>query len=281
MRQLPDEILAKINNKIQSKENECAPRNSIWISRPQKILTDPNFIELIEEVNGTVPTDFDIAVCHPYYRYEDTSIWQAQITSNELTATKYSKTDLPVSYRHINTASTNPTKCAIAFDGIFLIDEYGYSEFVSEEDPWVFSVHQNGSLRASQINSDRPVDVLRESGCVDVAAVRAYSNGKNGTDFGLVCFYIVNTGSTVTVYYRQFIDNEWKDEIQISQLSDNNWVEITAFRLIDYKIGIHLRNSGNYVCEVLSKSMAISKANTEHISVSVTPKAVLTHINDL
>lgn len=264
MRSVPSDMASKLALTKQTRANAADPSASVWIGRPTTPLTADIFLEKQTVLTGATITDTSVAVCHPRRGAVNTKISIAYISSGLAKIVEtYPKAKMS---NHIwfNTDFSEPaTAVSIAYDGRMPKNDDGTVDFVTDETFWVFWVN-GGVLYARKFGTTTTI-VLAESNCTDVSAIRAMWSEAGSFDFGLVVFFLLNG----TIYYRQFINDEWMDaEVVTFGPPSTTWTSITAFRTWDYRIGVQGKTSDNKLYEMFTQFMGIGKQTTEHIALT-------------
>ena len=273
MRSVSTTMKRKLASRIQAGDNAISA--SLWVGRPTTPLTDDNFLEKQTVLHSDNITKTSLAVCHPTISRGATYIYFAYIESGELKITRTYYADImehhewePVEF------SERAEDVALCFDGTMPKAPGGWIEFKTEQVPWVFWV-LNGMLFGRKLDDHGDPAVLAEANCSAVSAVRAMWSSHGGFDFGLVVFFLLNG----QLYYRQLINGEWTDaEVVLFGPSNVSWVEVSAFRTWDYRIGVQAKTADGYTYELFTQFMGIGKQTTEHMVVNADADGCLTEI---
>ena len=271
MRIIPLDISNKLHSRIQTLANKCNPVLDARICRPETPLVNEVYLERQTVLEGVNATDVSVAVTHPSfgYNYANTKIFLAYISGGVLRVqTAAGKIRMQNHVWSDMGIEIPASACSIVLDGTMPKNTKGEVEFITEPDPWLFWVY-NSVLYGQKVNGGEPV-VLAETNCTDVSAVRAMWSSSGGFDFGLVVFFLLSG----QLYYRQLIDGEWMDAEVVSFGPDGvTWKEIAAFRTWDYRVGLQAKATDGGVYELFTQFMGVGKQLTEHLVVSVDPKA--------
>lgn len=279
MRQMSSAFAEKVASKEQTKANKSEPRTYLRITRHDVPLQEKQFIEKSRIVNREGLTDSDIAVCHPTFGRESTTMWVAYVRSGVLHIKYADNHEVMTRSEWIDYSfTTEATACAIGFDSTVKHNASGLWEFITEEVPWVFWVDENGALKAKMCT---PLGVqiieLAAANVTDVSVVRGPSGEYGNWNLGLTVFFLMG-GS---IYYRQLIDGEWYDAelVQFTGLSDLTISEIKAFNTWDYRVGVQILTDDGNLYELFTYTEGIGTRGTEHIEFSLADvDATLTEI---
>ncbi len=275
MRNLPSEVINGVQNKIQAKSMGNEISTILWVSRPTVPLTEDNFLEKQTVATGGF-TSAAVAIDRPQKDKGASRIYLAGIQNGVAKVWVADPKDEISTHIWTDTGFLEAAEdVAIAFDGTMPKDSRGGSQFVTKHTPWVFWV-SDGALYAYNLYANGVTITLAENNCTRVSAVRAMWSEVGSFDFGLTVFFLLNG----VIYYRQYIDGEWKDaELVNFGPSGITWVDIAAYRTQDYRIALQVMSSGGTVYELFTQYMGIGKQNTEHLEIrNVTSQGELTAI---
>lgn len=276
MRTVPRDLEPKLGSAIQTRANNSAPSVYALISRGTIPLTDENFLERQLVLESSIG-DVSIAVSHPKANAQNSQVFVGFI-ENGVAKVYGAMCKLNMAYHTwVDYGFAEPAEAiSVAFDGTMPKAVSGDIEFVTEEKPWVFWMH-DGVLYARKLGESNTI-VLAESNCEDVSAVRAMWSEFGSFDFGLCVFFILSGA----IYYRQLIDGEWTDgELVTFGPIGVTWTEIAAQRTWDYRVVIQAKTGAGATYEIFTQYMGVGKQNTEHIEIrSVAASGDLTEIRD-
>lgn len=153
----------------------------------------------------------------------------------------------------------------IVFNGRSILNGPFGREFITEVNPWVFWVDM-GSCKGKILNYLGSTVVLASGHCSKVSAICDIGKSNVTDSFGLVVFMLLDN----QIFYRQYIDNEWKDAEFLNLGPEGNiWKDISAFRTWDYRIGLQAITYNGDVYEFFSQYKGMSgKLITEHVELS-------------
>jgi hypothetical protein len=151
---------------------------------------------------------------------------------------------------------------ALAFDGS-LRDTSTETILVTQESPYVFWITPDGELKCRVVGTLGGM-TLAASGCTKVAAVRSAGGGYSSVDFGLCVFFLLGGA----LYYRQLIDLEWSDAVLIAFGPQETWVDVAAYRTLDYRIVLQCLSSTGKVYELFTQYQGFAKRGAEHIRIA-------------
>jgi hypothetical protein len=274
MRTISSSLAAKFKQPVQADSTKSAPALDLWISRPVVPLVNDYFLEQQEMGDGGEVTALDIAVCHPRHRRQSTRIYIATVENGRARVESSPFRQAMETHLWVDSGFDEPAEdVAIAFDAATKNDTRGRSEFVTEEQPWVFWVNE-GALYGRELDSDITL-TLAETNCTKCTAIRAAGSTLGGFDYGLCLFFLLG-GS---IYVRQYMDGEWMDAEPVNFGPNVVWTDIAASRSWDYRIVLQAMASDGTVYELFTQYMGIGQRNTEHIEVkNVEAKAELAEI---
>ena len=273
MRTVPRDLEPKLGSAIQTRANNSAPSVHAIISRATIPLTDENFLERQLVLESSIE-DVSIAVSHPKANAQNSQVFVGSI-ENGVAKVYGAMCKLNMAnHTWVDYGFSEPAEAiSVAFDGTMPKAVSGDIEFVTEEKPWVFWIH-NGVLYAKKLGTTDTI-VLAESNCEDVSAVRAMWSEAGSFDFGLCVFFILS-GS---IYYRQLIGGEWTDGTPVTfGPSGSTWSEIAAQRTWDYRVVLQAKTRGGATYELFTQYMGIGKQTTEHIEVKAVADSNLSKI---
>ena len=273
MRDIHTSIEQRLLKRVQAGNDSV--RADLWISRPTVPLTEERFLER-QVLSKYSPTSVSVAVQHKKTDSDASAVYLSLVEDGEAKVLKSAYQNHMESHAWVDTGFSEPAEnVAICFDGTMPKSVSGRVEFVTEDEPWVFWV-SGGKLYARKLNSTH-TETLADGNCSAVSVVRSMWSEVGGFDFGIVAFFLLGG----YLYYRQYIDNEWKDAELVSLgPSGALWSDIAAFRTWDYRIGVQALSKDGYIYELFTQYMGIGKQNTEHIEVRALSKEdTLTAIN--
>ena len=260
-----DRIADRLETTLQTIDNNANPGTFLRIRRYDVPLHEKPFIEKSRIVNREGLTDSDIAVCHPFFGRDNTEMWVAYVRQGILHI-KYANNHEVMTRSEWNDYSftADAEACAIAFNSKVKHNVRDMWEFITEEVPWVFWVH-DGQLKAKLCT---PLGVyeheLAVANVTDVSAVRGPAADSGNWDLGLTVFFLM-AGS---VYYRQYINGEWCDAELVPGLSELNIVSIKAFNTWDYRVGLQLLTDSGDLYEYFTYTEGIGVRGTEHLEIN-------------
>ena len=228
MRTIPSSLAAKFKKTVQADSTKASPALDLWISRPVVPLVNDYFLEQQAIVGGANVTALDIAVCHPKHRRQSTKIYIATVEGGRAKVmSSPCRQAMETHYWTDSGFSEAAEDVAIAFDAVMKNDTRGRSEFVTDEQPWVFWVN-DGALYGRILGSVETL-TLAETNCTKCTAIRAAGSALGGFDYGLCLFFLLNG----KIYVRQLIGGEWMDAEPIGFGPDVLWTDIAASRSWD------------------------------------------------
>ena len=266
MRDLHTSIEQRLLKRVQAGNDSV--RADLWISRPTVPLTEERFLER-QVLSKYSSTSVSVAVQHKKADSDASAVYLALVEDGEAKVLKAAYQTHMESHAWVDTGFSEPAEAvAICFDGTMPKSVSGRVEFVTEDEPWVFWV-SGGKLYTRKLN-DAHTETLADGNCSAVSVVRAMWSEVGSFDFGIVAFFLLGG----YLYYRQYIDNEWKDAELVSLgPSGALWSDIAAFRTWDYRIGVQALSKEGYVYELFTQYMGIGKQNTEHIEIKGAERA--------
>lgn len=272
MRWIDPTTQRKFESKIHA--GETALTTNFWLGRPTTPLTQDRFLER-QTITTEEVTKTSIAVSHPALSSQADRIYVAYISNGQARVKSASYRIKMQAHTWVDEPFvTEAEDIAICFDSRVKTNQRGIEEFITQGAPWVFWVHDS-VLKARRLGYLGEV-ILASDNCSAVSAIRAAYSETAGIDFGLIVFFVLNG----TVYYRQLIDNDWKDaEIVIQTPAHGSVVDIAAFRTWDYRIGLQLRSRTGNIYRLLSQYQGIAKRNSEHIELALKARGNLTDVN--
>lgn len=269
MRIMNGDFADKVASREQTRANKAEPRTYLRVTRHDVPLLEKQFIEKSRIVNREGLTDSDIAVCHPTFGRESTTMWVAYVRSGVLHVKYADNHEVMTRSEWIDYSfTTEATACAIGFDSTVKHNASGLWEFITESVPWVFWVDENGALKAKMCTPlGEQIIELAAANVTDVSVVRGPSGEYGNWNLGLTVFFLMG-GS---IYYRQLIDGEWYDAelVQFTGLSDLTIAEIKAFNTWDYRVGVQILTDDGNLYELFTYTEGIGTRGTEHIELSV------------
>ena len=161
---------------------------------------------------------------------------------------------------------------AIAFDAATKNDTRGRSEFVTDQQPWMFWVN-GGALYGQILGSDETL-TLAERNCTKCTAIRAAGSALGGFDYGLCLFFLLNGA----IYVRQYMDGEWMDAEPVNFGPDVVWTDIAASRSWDYRVILQAMASDGTVYELFTQYMGVGQRSVEHIELKAAAQGSLGEI---
>lgn len=263
MRTIPSSLDAKFKKLVQAESTKAAPAVDLWISRPVVPLVNDYFLEQQAIGNGNNVTALDIAVAHPRHRRQSTKIYIATVSNG--VAKVVSSPFRQAMETHVWTDtgfSESAEDVAVAFDAVIKNDTRGRSEFVTDQQPWVFWVN-DGVLYGRDLNGGETL-TLAESNCTKCTAIRtAGSAFDTGFDYGFCLFFLLN-GS---IYVRQRMDGEWMDAEPINFGPGVTFEDIAVSRSWDYRVILQAMATDGTIYELFTQYMGIGQRSTEHIEI--------------
>lgn len=263
MRSLSTTMKKKLASRIQAGDN--AVSSSLWVARPTTPLTEDRYLEKQTVLSSSNITKTSIAVCHPRLMRGATEVYIGYLESGTIKVAR--TTYVEEMDRHVWDTDIGYSQAAedfcLCFDGTMPKAPNGYTEFKTEQLPWVFWT-LDGVLYGRKLWDESEPFVIAEANCSAVSAVRAMWSSYGSFDFGLIVFFLLNG----QLYYRQLIGNEWVDaEIVSFGPSGISWEELAAFRTWDYRVGVQLKGSDGLYYEMFTQFMGSGKQNAEHIEI--------------
>lgn len=276
MRTIPSSLDSKFKKLVQAESTKAAPAVDLWISRPVVPLVNNYFLEQQALGNASNVTALDIAVCHPRHRRQSTKIYIATVENG--VARVVSSPFRQAMETHVWTDSGFSERAedvALAFDAVMKNDTRGRSEFVTDQQPWVFWVN-NGALYGRDLGSGETLK-LAETNCTKCTAIRSAGSAMGGFDYGLCLFFLLNGA----IYIRQRINGEWMDAEPINFGPGVVWKDIAASRSWDYRVVLQAMATDGTVYELFTQYMGVGQRSVEHIEIkSVAAKGNLTKTGD-
>ena len=263
MRTIPSSLASKFKKLVQAESTKAAPALDLWISRPVVPLVNDYFLEKQALGDAGNVTALDIAVCHPRHRRQSTRIFIATVENGRARVKSSPFRQAMETHLWVDSGFSEPAEdVAIAFDAATKNDTRGRSEFVTEEQPWVFWV-SGGALYGRVLGSDETL-TLAETNCTKCTAIRAAGSALGGFDYGLCLFFLLNGA----IYIRQYMDGEWMDAEPVNfGPAGVTWTDIAASRSWDYRVILQAMASDGMVYELYTQYMGIGQRGTEHIEV--------------
>ena len=276
MRTISSSLAAKFKQPVQADSTKSAPALDLWISRPVVPLVNDYFLEQQAMGGAEDITALDIAVCHPRHRRQSTRIYIATVENGVARVESSPFRQAMETHLWADSGFAEPAEdVAIAFDAVTKNDTRGRSEFVTEEQPWVFWVNE-GALYGRKLDSEETI-TLAETNCTKCTAIRAAGSALGGFDYGLCLFFLLN-GS---IYIRQYMDGEWMDAEPVNFGPDVTWTDIAASRSWDYRVILQAMASDGMVYELYTQYMGVGQRSVEHIEIkSVAAQGELTEIGE-
>lgn len=276
MRTMTPSLAAKFKQLVQAESTKAAPALDLWISRPVVPLVNDYFLEQQAMGGAEDITALDIAVCHPRHRRQSTRIYIATVENGVARVESSPFRQAMETHLWADSGFAEPAEdVAIAFDAVTKNDTRGRSEFVTEEQPWVFWVNE-GALYGRKLDSEETI-TLAETNCTKCTAIRAAGSALGGFDYGLCLFFLLN-GS---IYIRQYMDGEWMDAEPVNFGPDVTWTDIAASRSWDYRVILQAMASDGMVYELYTQYMGVGQRSTEHIEMEVKAEGKLGEIVQL
>ena len=262
MRWIDPTTQRKFESKVHA--GDTALLTNFWVGRPTTPLTQDRFLER-QTILPSGVTKTSITVSHPAVSSRADRIYVAYISNGQARVKSAAYKAKMQDHVWVDEAfATAAEDVAICFDSRVKTSLSGTEEFVTQGSPWVFWVH-NSVLTARRLGYLGEI-VLASANCSAVSAVRAAYSDMAGIDFGLIVFFVINGA----VYYRQLIDNEWKDAELITHIpAGETIVDIAAFRTWDYRIGLQLLTGTGKIYALISQYQGIAKRNSEHVSLNL------------
>lgn len=265
MRTVPQSMAQKLQQRIQTLSNDSDPRVSLRLRRPNLPIESGAFFErkLIDDVSTSPISDTAIAVEHSKPVGEDGDIWVSAIVNQTLRIFK-SKNHIDLSQLNFveQDFTTSAIYCSMEFDSKLYRDKFGKEQFITEKEPYVFWVNQNGDLHAKKLPNGE--DVLLETNVKRISTVRGYYSDIPKLDAGLIIFY---TNNNDTLYYKQLIHGVWYDSEEISAFGDGV-ISIAAFRTDDYRVGVEVRtDSGGRYAFSFSETNVTGIRNVDNVKL--------------
>lgn len=271
MRTISSSLAAKFKQPVQADSTKSAPALDLWISRPVVPLVNDYFLEQQEMGDGGEVTALDIAVCHPRHRRQSTRIYIATVENGRARVESSHFRQAMETHLWTDSGFDEPAEdVAIAFDAATKNDTRGRSEFVTDEQPWVFWVNE-GALYGRELDSEETL-TLAETNCTKCTAIRAAGSALGGFDYGLCLFFLLNGD----IYVRQYMDGEWMDAEPVNFGPDVVWTDIAASRSWDYRIVLQAMASDGTVYELFTQYMGIGQRSVEHIELKTSASGNLT-----
>ena len=274
MRTISSSLAAKFKQPVQADSTKSAPALDLWISRPVVPLVNDYFLEQQEMGDGGEVTALDIAVCHPRHRRQSTRIYIATVENGRARVESSPFRQAMETHLWVDSGFDEPAEdVAIAFDAATKNDTRGRSEFVTDEQPWVFWVNE-GALYGRELDSEETL-TLAETNCTKCTAIRAAGSALGGFDYGLCLFFLLNGA----IYIRQYMDGEWMDAEPVNFGPDVTWTDIAASRSWDYRVILQAMASDGMVYELYTQYMGVGQRSVEHIEIkSVAAEGNLTEL---
>ena len=262
MRTIPPSLAAKFKQPVQAGSTKSAPALDLWISRPVVPLVNDYFLEQQDIGSGANMTALDIAVCHPRHRRQSTRIYIATVENGRARVESSPFRQSMETHLWVDSGFDEAAEdVAIAFDAATKNDTRGRSEFVTEEQPWVFWVNE-GALYGRELDSEETL-TLAETNCTKCTAIRAAGSALGGFDYGLCLFFLLNGD----IYVRQYMDGEWMDAEPVNFGPDVVWTDIAASRSWDYRIVLQAMAEDGTVYELFTQYMGVGQRSVEHIEI--------------
>ena len=147
-------------------------------------------------------------------------------------------------------------------------------EFITDDQPWVFWVH-DGRCRGQILGNLGWMEFASEH-CTKVSSIIDYAKDWLSDGKGMFLFLLLDGD----IYYRQLIDGNWYDAELLTGTPENvKWTDISAFRTWDYRIGVQALSTTGSVYEIFSQFEGFGKKNYENLYISsITVYGPLTRI---
>ena len=265
-REVSNTIAQKFRSRVQAKSQNSDPKVDLWLGRPVTPMTTNDFFERQIIYTGSNLTKTDIAVRHMSRGRQSDRLFLAYITGGTArikSAVWKVKMDTHVwiDEPFMETADD----VAIAFDADLERLDSGNEEFITESSPWVFWCAA-GVLYGRKLDDPTGTVTLATSNVSAVSAVRASWSDLIEFDFGLMVFFVI-AGS---VYYRQYIQGEWYDAVQVpdGMLSQSRtYTDVSVTRTWDYRVVVQAIDSNGTIYEAYTQYGGMGTRNQDHIEV--------------
>lgn len=269
MRQISEQLLAKIKSRQKTLYNNAQPELKAYFSRG---LTTELFLVHTLQKSATLQA-IDVTVKRLTVGSTPTKAY-AVCVDDGVAAVK-SKTlpyDELTPWLDEFTAAANVTSVAIEFDGYWDRDwKSRRFDFVTEDLPWVFYV-QGGALYARYWQE---APIMLASGVSKISTIRGWLpvTREHHNDQGLIVSYIKTDGF---VYYRAYCHQPdgtriWEVERRVAAIASTA-TDIALFRTNDFRVGFLV---------TLNASMQWSLTTRNYAGMSIFPDLVTAAISNL
>lgn len=262
MRNIPYDIKNKLMSMQQTLANDADPRMLLKLQRGTIPITDKRLWQYSTVDSGSC-TVSSVTVRRSKKDVAPDFAYVAFVRANTLYV-KIARIEQPVKKMSWTVVETiaNVSKCSLVFNGSYVQSGLYNTEFVTEEEPWLFYTNLSGELFGGVLGTT--YSTIVGSGVVDFDAARAIASLYKDIDQGMMIFYILNG----YVYFRQYINDTWQDQQSVS-LAPENAVSIKADRTFDWRIVLQVQDNTGALHEVLSRPYYSGWVNVENLTMKV------------
>jgi hypothetical protein len=268
MRLIPSVIRNRIEKLYQTRHENADPYMDVIIARPKTALQDEGFLERQLITTGTDISRTSIAVRRTNIFKDPDYVYIAYIDNGVgyIARAKTNITIKEIEWVALDTITeSNPlTDIDICFDGRTFITLRNFTQFQTEDDPWIFWV-EGGKLWGAKLG-EVPLTELVSANVEAISAVRGVYSELADQDQGLILFFI----QAGNILYKQYINGEWGDAIVVPAgvlPEGKTWIDLSAFRTWDYRVGFQAKASDGTVVEVFTFNVGIARRNLERIEI--------------
>lgn len=275
MRAIDATLKARIELAQQTLYNNANPQMDVTVTRPRTPITRAGFWQ--ESIVTAGATAVCTSVCVRRQVKHPTRAYVAYVTDGGTLVVKYA--DLSAAFADLDWITIETiagcSACALEFNGSFVPAPRGRVEYLTDETPWLFYVTSGGALMAGLLGG--AYESLAGANVVALDAIRGVASRYKDEDQGLLLFYVI----AGVVYYKAFISGAWSEAYTVA-VAPESAVSVKAERVFDWRIVLHITDSGGALFEVFSR-MAIS-GWTQHGTLrpaAASLEAYLTDVNYL
>ena len=259
-------LLAKFNEKIQTKGNNNDPKPLVYITRNKTPITTQRYWEK-KLVTSTVGTRSSIAVRRPYGEFMTDGIFVAQVENGDAVV-KFAEPNINLSKMTFNHVKTIPnvSELSIMFDGFMKQSSDETVEvYTTGQLPYAFYVDNSNSLQFINLDDEEVSGTISDD-AVNVASVRGLYAESIDMDDGIFVFYINSDGE---LWEARFFGGEVTELTEIILLPEDvtSWVDVWAGITWDYRIVLQLKGSDGNVYTLLSSSRPSGYSLLEYLNV--------------
>lgn len=280
MRQLPSDLLSKINQNMQTIGNNANPKMEVVVSRAKNAVYDSSYwaVETIREISGLGDVSVAPRRLKTYGRPD--RIYEVHIRDGQIYTSIREYPDKLREGFKTQFSLGSGSSVGLAFNGEWKRYRKFY-RLVTEDKPWITWVDTNGVLWVQRWD-DLSTKFQLSTNVLKVKMIRAWKNLVIlHQDQGIVVSYIKTNGK---VYYRNYCIQEdgsesWEYEKELTRFTGTA-VNVNLFITNDYRMGfiiednlgkIHWlvtnRNWGGMASPVENINTGIKEINMEVIPI--------------